>query len=167
MSKKKEKKSKLKEVLLALEKIARKTGEDEDDYIWSLENEYNIKVTEVETKTNRFGSTALWVVLPISCVLHLPIGRDIRDKNMPLENAETIMKKIEKDGKNFVKYAYPIGITSISDTIFEILKNQYGIMENFLTPEEWGKVYDSEEWVNAKLQIGRELIAEEIYFKLY
>ncbi|MFX1568099.1 MAG: hypothetical protein ACFFCV_07005 [Promethearchaeota archaeon] len=40
-------------------------------------------------------------------------------------------------------------------------------MENSLTTEEWNRVYNSVEWANAKIQIAREIIAGEIYYRIY
>ncbi len=159
------------DILLALEKIAKKTGEDEDDYIYKLESKFDIKITEKEISSLReilrAESIWIWVLKPFSqkefkvekkylyCIKH----------QQP-NSINKFIKKKKLDGKYYIKYPKYIILSNVQDYIFEHLLEEYGINYDDFAESEWEGIITSKQFKSAEIQVARELIAIEIYHKV-
>jgi len=152
-----------KAVLLALEKISKNTGEDEDDEIFTLEREFNIKITEDEVSTLRDvlinESVWIWVLKPYT-------SKDYEKEKLHLIkcslSADKFLKKKELDGRFFIKYLERIILSRVHDSIFEDLLEEHEIEYKNLTKSEWEDIIASKQFKKAEIQVAREFIASKL-----
>lgn len=156
------------DILLVLEKIAKKTGEDEDDYIYDLERQFDIKITEKEVSSLREILRAeciwIWVLKPFN-QKDFKVEKEYLYfiKHQPPNSINKFVKKKKLDGKYYIKYPKYIMLSNVQDYIFEHLFEEYGINYDDFAEIEWEGIITSKQFKSAEIQVARELIANEIY----
>lgn len=162
---------KIEDILLALEKIAKKTGEDEDEFICDLENQFDIRITEEEVSSLREALRAeymwIWILKPFN-------QRDYKIEKEHLNfiniqhpySINVFVKKKKLDGKYYIKYPKYIMLSRVQDYIFERLFEEYGIKYEDFTESDWEDIISSKKFKVTELQSARELIAYEIHHKI-
>ncbi|KKL99223.1 hypothetical protein LCGC14_1816570 [marine sediment metagenome] len=147
------------EIIIALNKIARDTGELEYDSICLLESELKIDITFKEVYELRGRYIWVWVTRPYDEKLLLNLERKLTRLNLPLLNYLKIFKNRKL---NYVKYPEKVETCRVSKEILEILREQHYLMDNAF---EWEKIQNTESWLSAQTQVTREFIADKILKK--
>ncbi|MFX1570406.1 MAG: hypothetical protein ACFFCV_18750 [Promethearchaeota archaeon] len=163
---------KIADVLLALEKIVRKTGEDEDEIICDLDEQYNIKITEEELSSSLRESLSeehiwIWVLKPFNKEKFKAEKKSLH--SIKYDNQISINKLVRKekiDGKYYIKCPKYILLSRVDDNIFECLLEDHGIKYEDLPRSEWETIICSKEFRQAQIQVARELIAHETHHEL-
>lgn len=70
------------------------------------------------------------------------------------------VKKFEKNGKLYIKYPQSVNIFDVHRDIFEVMREEYGIKDNYLDCDEWEYVQNTNLWKNAEIQVAREIVAD-------
>jgi len=158
-------------ILLALEKIARKTGEDEDDFISELERHFDIIITEEEVlllkEVLRFEHVCIWVLKPFSQTGFLEKKEVFYFVKRQVPNLLNILvMKKEINGSHYIQYPRYVMLSAIQDSIFEELLEDHGINYYDFTENEWEDVLTSNQYKSTVIQIARELIAQVIYHEV-
>lgn len=165
------KEDRFKDVILILEKIARNIGEDEDDTIYQLNSEFDIRITEEQVLSLKTTLKSewiwIWVLKPFKQKDYEVEKRNLYFIN-PLcpDSVDKYVKKQKVDGKYFIKYIKGVILSNVHDYIFECLFEEYGINYEDLTKRKWEGVITSKQFKAAEIQAARELIAFEIYHKV-
>lgn len=151
-------KNKLDKIEIALEKIARKNGEDEYYAISSLIDKKIIEIENKEIRELRNRYIWLWINSPYNKDVHSNLKKKINKYN--LSELEYI-RIITKNNKKYIRYAEKIEVCGVYKDIFEILKDEHDIYSDFLKGFEWEQIQGTSKWNDAEIQIARELIAEK------
>jgi len=159
-----------KDIFLVLEKIARNTGEDEDDTIGELNREFDIIITEEQVLSLKTTLKSewiwIWVIRPFNQKDYEVEKRSLYFVNHydpDSVNKYVTMQKV--DGKDFIKYSGGILLSNVHDYIFERLYEEYGINYKGFTESKWEGVITSKQFKAVEIQAARELIAIKIYHK--
>lgn len=147
------------EIIIALNKIARDTGELEYDSIYFLESKLKINITFKEICELRGRYIWVWVIRPLDEKLLIYLERKLARLNLPFLNYLKIFKYKKL---NYVKYPEEIETCRVSKEIFEILREQHGLTDNSF---EWEKIQNTKTWLIAQTQVTREFIADKILKK--
>ncbi len=145
--------------MIALNKIARDTGELEYDSICILESELKIKITFKEICELRGRHIWVWVIRPFDENLLINLVRKLTKLNLPLLN---YLKIFNNKKVNYVKYPEKVETFRVSKEIFEIMREQHELTDNSF---DWEKILNTKAWLKAQIQITRELIADKILKK--
>lgn len=164
-------KDKIEAIKLALEKIAKNTGEDEDAFICDLEDQFDIKITGEEVSSFRESLRAehiwIWVLKPFN-----QEDYEVEKKNLYFINGQhpapnnQFVKKERLVGKDYIKYPKYTLLSRVQDYIFERLLEEFGIKYEHFTESEWEDILASKEFKRAELQAAREIIAFEYHHKI-
>lgn len=148
-------------ILFMLNKIARNTGELEDDSIYNLESQFNIYITEEEVSQLRNREIWIWIIKPFNIDDYENEKRrlDLKDLSYPIDN---LTKKQQLNGKYYIKYPERIPYYSVNDNLLGDLLRMCQVCEG-LTGQEWEVIKKTSQWKDAEIQIARELIAKKIY----
>ncbi len=149
-------KNKKDDVLEGLKGIARTRGEEEDDTISELKEYYDIDITEEEVTSLRGGDLWMYVIKPFK-EDEYDKEKELFKNKIPSVNIGDYIKKIEKNGKFYIKYPEYVDIRRIQNKISEDLKEKYRIDEEH-EDINWDKIFSSKEWKVAEIQVARELI---------
>lgn len=152
-------------ILLSLEKIARDTGEDEYEIIFQLAKEKGINITNENTPSLSFNQMTIWVLRPYDVEKYKRITLYFFSR-FPSYLVDAILHKIEKDGKSYIKYPAFIDNWQVFDDIFEVLKEEHGILDSELNEIDWSEIFNTRIWRSAVIQTARELIAYNIHNEL-
>ncbi len=162
-----EKMENIESILFVLEKIARSTGEDEDDDIFTLENEFNIKIKEEEIPSLRdvLKNECIWI-----WVLKPYNQKDYKSEKNNLHfikhqypgSINQLVKKEKLDGKDYIRYPKYVMASRVHDYIFECFLEDYGVKYEDFRESEWEVIITSKEFKLAELQVARELIAVDL-----
>ena len=95
-------------IILSLEKIAKSTGEDEDDNIHLLEQEYQVYIDKNEIPNLRCSDIWIYITRPSNSIIY----QSVRNKFMsllpialiPEDLLRKYVKKVNINGKSYVKY---------------------------------------------------------------
>lgn len=139
---------------LALLKIARKTGEDEDYYIFYLKD-ISIEILEEKIEfTGRF----------IRVYISEPYNEHRHNQLLNSSHIEQNLVSIfNLNGREFIKYPIQIERYKVEHEIFEDLKEEHNsIKDTDLNEDEWISIQDSNLWKECQIQVFRELIARKI-----
>lgn len=153
------KKENLKRIEIALNKIARCSGEDEYESILILEEKTKIKIEFEEIKELKGRNIWMWVVIPYNKVNLNFLEEKLSKLDLPFEN---YLKIIRVNKKLFINYPEKVEICRVSKEIFEILKEEHNITSNLLNCSEWEQIQNTKGWIHAQNQITRELIADKL-----
>lgn len=154
-------KEKLEKVLIALEKIARETGEDECEDIFLLAFKKGITISNEISSSLLYYDIAVWVVKPFDKE-EFEIIKSALNSRFPSCLVDNILHKIEENNKFYIKYPVNIQIYKIDEDIFEVLTEEHGIDCNKINEDEWGEIKKTEIWKSAIFQTARELVAYNI-----
>ncbi|MFX1568986.1 MAG: hypothetical protein ACFFCV_11545 [Promethearchaeota archaeon] len=161
---------KFSDILIALEKIAKKTGEDEDDSICDLKNQFNIRIAEEASSLREsLGGKHIWIwILKPYNKKDLYTERyNLRFIKFQLSSSiYKIVRKEKVEGKYYIKYPKYILLSDVQDAIFERLYEEHGIKNKDFTEIEWEDILCSMEFKYAEIQMARELIAQEYHHKI-
>jgi hypothetical protein len=153
-------KDNINETKIALDKIARETGEDEDPNIQLLA-ENGIWVSKEEIEFFSCRHLCLYVLEPFQDHQFEEIKKKIQ-KVLPSYKTKCYLKVIKKDGKEYIKYPRLVEDWKISQNILEDLKERHMINNDFLTEDEWIEIQSLEPWKRCERQVAREIIALDI-----
>ncbi len=149
----------LTEIVIALNKIARDTGELEYDSICFLESKLKIKILFEEICELSGRYIWVWVIRPFDEKLLKYLERKLARLNLPLLNYLKIFKYKKL---KYVKYPEEIETCRVSKEIFEIMREQHGLTDNSF---EWEKIQNTKTWLITQTQVAREFIADKILKK--
>ena len=155
------KKEKLHNVIIALNKIARDTGEHEYESLIKLEKEFNIIVKSEDIKELRGRYIWVWIIRPFNENSHGFLARKLKKLNLPLEN----YLKVTNFNNNKIIYPEIIENCRVHKEICEILKEQHKINSSYLEDFEWERIQNSKTWIKAQIQITREFVADKLLKK--
>lgn len=148
---------------MILEKICRNIGEDEYDSIVDLKNEAKIQITNKEAIELRGRQIWIWIIEPLKKSNRL---EEARFKFLKIDLPSFLyVKKFEKNGKIYIKYPLGVNIFDVHDDIFEVMREEYGIKDNYLNCNEWEYVQSTNLWKKAEIQVAREIIADSLINK--
>ncbi len=147
------------EIIIALNKIARDTGELEYDSICFLESKLKINIMFKEICELRGRYIWVWVIRPLDEKLLIYLEKKLARLNLPFLNYLKIFKYKKL---NYVKYPEEIETCRVNKEIFEILREQHGLTDNSF---EWEKIQNTKTWLIAQTQVTREFIADKILKK--
>lgn len=158
-------KEKVKKIEIALEKIARDTGEDEYEPIFILEKEINIKIKFEEIKNLIRRYIWIWVTMPYNEEIFAYLEKKLNKLLIPLTD---YLICFFNNNQKFIKYPEKIEICGVKKDIFEILKERHGINSSYFNCYEWEQIQNTKRWKKAEIQIARELVADRLlsYFNL-
>lgn len=156
------KNKKLKNIEVALEKIARIVGEDYYESVFILEDEINIKIKLEEIKELMGRNIWIWVIIPYHEEILALLKQRLSKLNLPLLD---YLKILNFNNKKFVKYPERVEICRVNKEIFEILKEEHSITSNYFKCYEWIQIQNTKTWIKAQIQIARELIADKLLKK--
>jgi len=151
-------------VILALKKIARETGEDEDYRISELRRNANIFINIIDSNQNYYKSR---IIIHLqkngnnSNINQLLISRLIDKLKLNIQEIN-----FPNGRRRFVLY-YRISVFRINDNIFDDLKNTHKINEDYVSEKEWENIKETEIWSRCEIQVARELVADDISNFLY
>lgn len=155
-------KEKLSRIQLALEKLARETGEDEYESIITLEELLDIKITYEEFKELNGRNIWIWIIEPfIKKILQSLKKEKIENKILKKE----YIKIFEGLNGQLIKYPENIQVCLVHKDIFELMEAEHNINNKFFNCYEWEKIQNTELWNKAEIQIARELIADKLIKK--
>ncbi len=151
-------------VILALKKIARETGEDEDYRINDLRRNANIFINIIDSNENYYKSR---IIIQFqqngnnSNINQLLISRLIDELNLNIQEIN-----YPNGRRRFVLY-YKISVFRVNDNILDDLKNTHKINEDYLSEKEWENIKETKIWNKCEIQVARELVADDISNFLY
>ncbi len=153
-------------LILSLEKIAKSTGEDEDDNIHLLEQEFQVFIDKNEILDLRGSAIWIYITKPCNSIIY----QSVRDKFMsllplaliPEDLLRKYVKKVNMNGKSYVKYPERVEIWQIYESINQDLGEDHEFPIEKLSESEWAKIYCSPEWKKAEVQVAREIIAANL-----
>jgi len=149
---------KVENILIALEKIARETGEEEYNHIIFLASKKGIIITEELTSSLSYRNIMVWVLIPFIEEKFTAFKLNF-NSIFPSNFVDKILQKIEKNNVIYIKYPESIQTFKIDEDIFEVLTEEHGIECNELNEAEWEKIKDTNIWKSSVVQIARELVA--------
>ncbi len=150
-----------KEALLLLEKIARETGEEEEEVIFELKEEHGVTIGEKEIRGLTSGKIFIMIIRPFNVKSYR-----IKKKNLESELSEVLTEKftdtIKINGRLYFKCPEIVEQWCAYEEIFERMKATLGEDYYKLTGEQWAELEQKKEWRQALVQIAREIIAQKI-----
>jgi len=141
-------------LLIALSKIARETGEDEDNKIIDLRD---IEIVISDKNIEFIGKY-------IRIYISEPYTEFRYNQNVNSFQIidRDLIKIFNLNGKEFIKYPHNIERWKVDQEIFEDLKEEHDIKDCHFNENEWIKIQSSKEWKECQIQVARELIARKI-----
>ena len=149
---------KIETVLLGLEKIARETGEDEYELIFSLAFEKGIIITEEISSLLFYNHISVWILKPF-VKEEFEASRSAWISRYPSHLVDINLQKIEKNRRLYIKYPENIEIYRIYDDLFDVLTEEHGIECDDINEAEWKEIKDTDIWKSSVFQTARELVA--------
>lgn len=156
------KKEKIIKTKLALEKIARDTGEDEDEFLFRLREEFKIVIEFEEIQELKRRNIWIWVTLPYSKHIMTFLENKLSEFNLSLLD---YLKAFNSSKQKLIKYPEKVEICRVDKEVYEILREEHDLNSRYLTDYEWEKIHYTETWRKAQIQIAREFIAEKLLEK--
>jgi len=143
-------------VLFALDEIALKGGQDEDDAIVTIKDEKDI--TFQEGRLSRGGVTVEPIVIePFSQ------ARYDEKKATMVQPEHNLWKDVDAKGNDVMKYYDYHSISEVASTIFSELCDAHDVCDDYgLSEKAWECIQDSEEWKDAEDQVARQQSAYKI-----
>jgi len=155
-------KEKIEKINIALNKIARETGENEYDPIFILEKQNNIKVEFQEVGELRGRNIWIWVIIPYKEEISVLLEHKLIKYNLPLSD---YLQILYVNKLKYIKYPEKIEVCRVQKEIDEILKEEHDITDYFLKSNEWEHIQNTKKWEKTQIQITRELIADKFLKK--
>ena len=151
-------------IKIALLKIAREIGEDEDPNIQLLA-EKGIWVSKEEFVNFSCRHRGFFILEPFQEQKYEELRKKL--ENLLLySKPEDLISVMRKNGKSFMKYPYLIEDYVISDNIYDDLEEEHEINCKNYTEKDWEEIKKLESWKKCKAQVTREIIALNICDKL-
>ena len=157
-------KDKIKEIKIALDKIARETGEDEDPNIHLLA-ENGIWVSKEEIEFFCCRHRGFFIIEPFQEQKFEELRKKFENLFL-YSKPEDLISVMWKKGKKFMKYPYLVEDYVISDNIYEDLEEEHEINCTNYTEKAWEEIKKLESWKKCEAQVTREIIALNICDKL-
>ncbi|MCK4381483.1 MAG: hypothetical protein KAW51_10125 [Candidatus Lokiarchaeota archaeon] len=152
-------KEKIEKINIALNKIARETGENEYDPIFILEKQCNIKVEFQEVGELRGRNIWIWVIIPYKEEISVILEQKLIKYNLPLSD---YLQILYVNKLKYIKYPEKIEVCRVQKEIDEILKEEHDITDYFLKSNEWEQIQNSDTWIKAQVEIAREFVADKL-----
>ena len=152
------------ETLIELEMISKQSGEDEDEYINTLQDECDVIITDEIAPSFRANQTALYVREPYTKELFDKMINEwsLHAPSHFTEEYIAIVEGAENDkNKKYIVYPQSVEKSEIWDNITDDL-NARGVKGNDLTEEEWEKIVYTKSYKEAEKQVAKELIARHL-----
>lgn len=147
-------KNKYDQALHCLEIIAKKGGQDEDEYIYLIDEENDIKVLEKGATVDGDGvSVCVWVIEPYDAKRHLELGYT------PLSRSVSV---VDLKGSKYIKHKICRSVSIIANEINDDLEAKCEIENDDLSEEQWFELRREEDYKYAQIQVARELVAKDI-----
>ena len=151
-------------IKIALLKIAREIGEDEDPNIQLLA-EKGIWVSKEEFVNFSCRHRGFFILEPFQEQKYEELRKEL--ENLLLySKPEDLISVMRKNGKNFMKYPYFVEDNVISDNIYDDLEEEHEINCKNYTEKDWEEIKKLESWKKCEAQVTREIIALNICDKL-
>ncbi|MBD3213370.1 MAG: hypothetical protein GF311_12245 [Candidatus Lokiarchaeota archaeon] len=148
---------------IALEKISRKTGEDEDDFVYDLEL---MGISIPENQVSVFGRyVALKIFDENNDIEKRGVIRTFEEhyrSNLNRLRLESIYKN-DSNEPNYIIIECLMDLSEIEHNIIEDLKEEHSINPHNYTESDWMKIKETILWHDAITQVARELVALRIY----
>ncbi|MBD3211258.1 MAG: hypothetical protein GF311_01525 [Candidatus Lokiarchaeota archaeon] len=144
---------------IALMRIARELGEDEDSKIYNLQLKgIFLPVVKVQLKGSRifvdiretFQEKRYYELLKI-------FRNEINYYEKCL--GRNFFELINQNGEKFIKYSILIQSQVVDQNINIDLFESYNFKENDMNEDEWFNLQNSDEWKKAQIQVAREIIS--------
>jgi spore coat protein CotF len=149
-------------IAIALEKITRETGEDEDLILSELENEGISILKKNVIPSGRY--TNIYIIESYKNSLEEKV-RELSHQIIEYMKEHSRLgsfNQIKAEKRESVLYEFSIDSERIDEEIFEDLKNEHNIKVSELTPKEWFDIQTSDLWKRSQIQVAREITAREI-----
>ena len=147
-------------IKIALLKIAREIGEDEDPNIQLLA-EKGIWVSKEEFVNFSCRHRGFFILEPFQEQKYEELRKKL--ENLLLySKPEDLISVMRKNGKSFMKYPYLIEDYVISDNIYDDLEEEHEINCKNYTEKDWEEIKKLESWKKCERQVAREIIALNI-----
>ena len=147
-------------IKIALPKIARETGEEEDPNIQSLA-EKGIWVSKEEIVNFSCRHRVFFIFEPFQEQRYEELRKEL-ESLLLYSKPENLISIMRKKGKNFMKYPYLVEDNVISDNIFDDLEEEHEINCKDYTEKDWEVIKKLESWKKCESQVAREIIALDI-----
>jgi len=147
-------------IKIALRKIAREIGEEEDPNIHLLA-ENGIWVSNEEIVNFSCRHRGFFILEPFQEQKYEDLRKEL--ENLLLySKPEDLISVMRKNGKNFMKYPYLVEDNVISDNIYDDLEEEHEINCKNYTEKDWEEIKKLESWKKCERQVAREIIALDI-----
>jgi hypothetical protein len=153
-------KENINEIKIALDKIARETGEDEDPNIQNLIF-FGVTITKEEIVNFGCHHRFFFIVEPFQEQKYEELRKEL-ENGLPYPKPEDLISVIWENGKKFMKYPYKVKDYEISDNIYDDLEAEHQIDCTNYTENAWEEIKKLESWKKCERQVAREIIALEI-----
>ena len=148
---------KLNRIMLVLERSARALGQEEDEGIVRLEQEFKIIITKEKLA---FQNQHIWIMVlkPFTNEDYELAKQQLDFPNLS-HLADEYVIKCQLDGMEYIKYPERIEVWKVHSNISDDLTNSSRFCRS-LTEAEWEVIMGTVQWQMAEIQIARELIAK-------
>lgn len=147
-------------IKIALRKIAREIGEEEDPNIQLLA-EKGIWVSKEEIVNFSCRHRVFFILEPFQEQKYEELRKEL--ENLLLySKPEDLISVMRKNGKNFMKFPYLVEDIVISDNIYDDLEEEHEINCKNYTEKDWEEIKKLESWKKCERQVAREIIALDI-----
>jgi len=153
-------KDEINEIKIAIDKIARETGEDEDPNIQYLAN-FGVSITKEEFVNLSCRQRGFFIIEPFQEQKCEDLRRELEELFLYYK-PEELISVMRKNGKNFMKYPYLVEDYVISDNIYDDLEEEHEINCTNYTEKDWEEIKKLESWKKCEAQVTREIIALNI-----
>ena len=147
-------------IKIALRKIAREIGEEEDPNIQLLA-ENGIWVSKEEIEFFSCRHRGFFILELFQEQRYGELKKDLEGL-LFYSKLEDLISVMRKNGKIFMKYPYLVEDNVISDNIYDDLEEEHEINCKNYTEKDWEEIKKLESWKKCERQVARELIALEI-----
>ena len=131
-------KDKIKEIKIALYKIAREMGEDEDPNIQNLTN-FGVTITKEEIVNFSCRHRCFFITEPFQEQKYEELRKELENSFL-YSKLEDLISVLWKNGKKFMKYPYKVEEYVISDNIFDDLEEEHEIKWTNYTEKDWEEI---------------------------
>ena len=153
-------KDEINEIKIAIDKIARETGEDEDPNIQYLAS-FGVSITKEEFVNLSCRQRGFFIIEPFQEQKCEDLRRELEELFLYYK-PEELISVMRKNGKNFMKYPYLVEDYVISDNIYDDLEEEHEINCTNYTEKDWEEIKKLESWKKCEAQVTREIIALNI-----
>jgi len=157
-------KDEINEIKIALDKIARETGEDEDPNIQYLAI-FEVSITKEEFVNFSCRQTGFFIIEPFLEQKYEELRKELEEL-FHYYKPEELISVMRKNGKNFMKYPYLVEDYVISNNIYEDLEEEHEINCTNYSEKDWEEIKRLESWKKCEDQVTREIIALAMCDKL-